>query len=63
MGRPLLPRTQKRGRIINLYLTIEEKKIVVHAARAAGLPPATFARLAVLKEAQGDQHATEKDVL
>jgi hypothetical protein len=60
-GRPLLPRTERKAKILSIRLSEEEQDRVEEAARAMGLKPAAWARLAMLHVSEPPPPRTEPD--
>lgn len=52
MGRPKKSRTRKQEWVISLRLTEADYGLIFQAADVAGLPAATFARLAAVQSAR-----------
>jgi hypothetical protein len=60
-GRPALPETERKGTIFSIRVSEEEREQIESAARAMGLKPAAWARLAMLHVSQPPPSRREPD--
>ena len=53
MGRPPIPKAERKAEVLTLRLTKEERRCAEAAAKRTGLPVSEWARLAIVKAAGG----------